>query len=111
MKRTLLSIAAASMLVASVGIASAQNENPTQPSWTTTQGETLTTTYRSMHYTPYADPSMHPQVGMVLPNTVKVYPLPDGMSGAQYSGYSYGMVNDQPVVVVTTTRKVVHTWN
>jgi hypothetical protein len=111
MKHSLLSIAAASMFVAGVGVASAQVENPAKPSWTTGQGQTLTTTYQSMHYAPYSDPSMHPKVGMVLPETVHVYPMPDSMHGPAYSNYRYGMVNDHPVVVESTTRRVVHSWD
>jgi hypothetical protein len=78
-KHSLLPIAAAIVLSASVGVASAQ-ENPAKQSWTTTQGETLTTTYRMMHYAPYNDPAMHPQTGMVLPGTVHVYLLPESMN-------------------------------
>jgi hypothetical protein len=111
MKYSFLPIAAASLLFAGVGVASAQNESPTSPSWTPAQGRTLTTTYQTRHYQPYADPSMHPEMGMVLPETVHVYPMPEGMNGAAYSRYSYGMINDHPVVVETTTRKVVHTWD
>jgi hypothetical protein len=110
-KHSLLSVAAASMLFASVAAASAQSEGASLPAWTAEQGQTLTTTYQTMHYEPYADPSLQPEVGMVLPQTVHVYPMPDGMNSAAYSGYSYGMVNDHPVVVVTTTREVVHSWN
>jgi hypothetical protein len=107
----MLSIAAASMLFAGVGIASAQNENASSPSWTPAQGQTLITTYQTMHYAPYNDPALNPQMGVVLPETVHVYALPDSMNGAAYSSYSYGMINDHPVIVETTTRRVVHTWN
>jgi uncharacterized protein DUF1236 len=110
-KHALLSIATASMLFAGVGAVWAQNEAPATPSWTSAQGQTLVTTYTERHYVPYNDPSMTPEAGMVLPETVHVYPMPDTMNGAAYSNYSYAMVNNHPVVVVTTTRKVVHAWN
>jgi hypothetical protein len=99
------------MLFACVGIAAAQNEAPATPSWAPAQGQTLITTYTERHYVPYNDPSLSPEAGMVLPETVRVYPMPDSMNGAAYSSYSYGMVNDHPVVVETTTRRVVHTWD
>ena len=99
------------MLLAGVGVASAQSETPAMPSWTPQQGHTLVTTYTERHYVPYNDPALSPQAGMVLPETVHVYPMPDTMNGPAYSRYSYGMVNDHPVVVETTTRRVVHTWN
>jgi Protein of unknown function (DUF1236) len=110
-KHSLLSVAAASMLFAGVGMASAQNEASTTPSGTPAQGQTLITTYTERHYVPYNDPALNPEAGMVLPETVRVYPMPDTMNGAAYSNYSYAMVNNHPVVVVTTTRKVVHAWN
>jgi hypothetical protein len=111
MKHSLLSVAAATVLLASVGVAAAQPENPAKPDWTASQGQTLTTTYHSRHYSSYNDPSMRPQVGMVLPETVHVYPMPEDMTGPAYSNYRYGMINDHPVVVESTTRKVVHTWD
>jgi hypothetical protein len=111
MKHSLITIAAASVFVASVGVAAAQVEAPATPSWTPAQSQTMITTYHSRHYSAYSDPAMQPRVGMVLPETVQVYPLPDSMQGPAYSHYHYGMINDQPVVVESTTRKVVHTWN
>jgi hypothetical protein len=111
-KHLLLSAAAAAMLFAGVGVASAQSEGSASvPAWTAEQGQTLTANYEQMHYESLNDPALHPEVGTVLPDTVHVYPLPDGMTGVAYKSYSYAMVNDHPVVVVTTTRKVVYGWN
>jgi hypothetical protein len=110
--KTLLSIATASVLMTGVGLASAQSETPSAPpSWSQSQGAMMTQYSTTKHYTSYMDPNMQPTVGMVLPDTVTVYELPDTMSGPAYTNYRYGMINNQPVVVETTTRKVVHTWN
>ncbi len=47
---------------------------------------------------------------MALPETVTVYPLPATVVAPTPGAYSYSIINNQPVVVETTTRKVVHTW-
>jgi hypothetical protein len=111
MKKSLLSIAAALMFLAGVGLASAQSEVPSEATWNANQGALMTTHYTSMKYTSFKDPNMTPTVGMVLPDSVKVYALPDTMQSPTASRFQYGMVNDHPVVVETTSRKVVHTWN
>jgi hypothetical protein len=111
-KHSLLSVAAAAVLFASVGIASAQSEGGASvPAWTAEQGQALTANYEKMRYESFNDPALASEVGTVLPNTVHVYPLPDGMTGVAYKSYSYAMVNDHPVVVITTTRKVVYGSN
>jgi hypothetical protein len=107
-----LSIATASMLLAGVGVAAAQSEGPSAPpSWQQSQGVMMTQYSTTNHYTSFTDPNMQPTVGMVLPESVTVYELPNTMSGPAYTNYRYGMINNQPVVVESTTRKVVHTWN
>jgi hypothetical protein len=54
---------------------------------------------------------MKPSIGMELPGTVTIYPLPETMKVPDADRYSYGMVNDRPVVVERTSRKVIHTWD
>ena len=41
----------------------------------------------------------------VLPGTVTLYPLPDTMKVPEADHYSYGIVNDHPIVVERTTRR------
>jgi hypothetical protein len=48
---------------------------------------------------------------MALPQTVTVYPLPQTVVPPTPGTYSYTIINNEPVVVDTTTRKVVHTWS
>lgn len=99
------------MLLAGIGVASAQSESFTEPSWAANQGAMMTTYSTTMKYTSYRDPNMTPTVGMILPNSVTVYALPDTMKSPTASRYQYGMVNDHPVVIESNSRKIVHTWN
>ena len=111
MRKSLLSVAAASLFFAGVGLVSAQTSTTTTTeNWTTDQGTTLHTYSKSKDYKSFTDPSMNPKVGMELPNTVTLYPLPDTMKVPSADRYRYGMINDHPVVVETTTRKIVHNW-
>jgi hypothetical protein len=47
---------------------------------------------------------------MELPSTVQLYPLPETMQIQEPQRYSYTIINNEPVVVERTTRRVVHTW-
>jgi hypothetical protein len=107
MRKSLLSLAAATMFLGGVGLALAEGETPT---WDAAQGTTLTQYSTTMKYTSSMYPNMTPTVGTVLPDTVTVYPLPDSMKIPSADRYRYGMLNDHPVVVETTTRKIVHNW-
>jgi hypothetical protein len=111
MRGSLLSLAAASVLLAGVGLASAQTSSQTTTTWTNDQGSAFRQYSTSQHYSSFNDPSMKPSIGMELPGTVTIYPLPETMKVPDADRYSYGMVNDRPVVVERTTRKVVHTWD
>jgi hypothetical protein len=110
MRKSLLSVVAATMLVAATGFASAQSETPTAPFWNANQGPVFHSYTTTRHYSSYADPGMTPTIGMVVPGTVTVYEMPDSMNGPQYSNYRYGMINDHPVVIESSTRRIVHTW-
>jgi hypothetical protein len=112
MNRPMFSIVAASLLVGSVGIAAAQTTTTTTTSnWSADEGAAMRSYSTTRHYQSFNDPAMHPSVGMTLPNSVTVYPLPDTMKMPSAERYSYSIINNQPVVVERTTRKVVHTWD
>ena len=111
MRKTMFSIVTASALLAGAGLASAQTTTTTTSTWTNDQGTTFRDYSTTKKYSSFNDPNLKPDVGMALPSTVTIYPLPDTMKVPDASTYSYTIVNNQPVVVVTTTRKVVHTWN
>lgn len=110
MRSSLFSIATASVFLASVGIASAQTITTNTTTWTTDQGSAFREYSTSKHYSSYSDANLKPDVGMELPGTVTIYPLPETMKVPQADRYSYGMINNRPVVVERTTRKVIHTW-
>jgi hypothetical protein len=111
MKNPLFSIAAAAALLMSAGLAVAQTTTTTTSQWTNDQGKTFTEYSTSKKYNSFSDPTLKPAVGMVLPGTVTVYTLPETMHITTPDNYRYGIVNDRPVVIETTTRKVVHSWD
>jgi hypothetical protein len=109
MRRSLFSAVAASVLLAGVGLASAQTTTTTR-TWTKDQGTTFRDYSTAHKYSSYSDPAMKPTVGMELPATVTMHPLPETMKVPSSDTYSYSIINNRPVVVERTTRKVVHTW-
>src|ERR1700691_2445347 len=78
MRKSLFAIAAASVFVASVGLATAQTTSTTT-TWTNDQGPAISQYSTTQHYSSFSDPSLRPSVGMVLPGTVTLYPLPETM--------------------------------
>jgi hypothetical protein len=110
MKKSLFSITAASILAAGMGVASAQSSTSTTTTWTPDQGSTITQYSTTQHYSSFSDPALKPSIGEALPGTVTLYPLPDTIKIDRPDQYSYSIVNNNPVVVERTTRKVVHTW-
>jgi hypothetical protein len=110
MKKSLFSIVTASVLLSGVGLASAQTTTTTTTQWTPDQGSAITTYSTTQKYTSFSDPALTPTVGMVLPSTVTVYPLPSTVVVQSPDRYSYGIINDHTVVVDRTNRQVVHTW-
>lgn len=111
MRKSLISLAAASMLLAGAGIACAQSEAPSAPTWQTNQGQIMEQYSTTMHYDSYMDSNLNPQVGIVLPDNVTVYPLPGTLNVPSSTEYRYSIINNHPVVIETTTRRVVHTWD
>jgi hypothetical protein len=110
MRKPLLSIAAASVLMAGVGLAYGQSTTTTTTTWNDDEGTMLRQYSTTRHYNSVEVPSWQPSVGAELPSSVTVYPLPETMRVPAPQRYAYGMVNNNPVVVDKTTRRVVHTW-
>jgi len=110
MRKSLLSIVTASVLLAGAGLASAQTTTTTTTTWSNDQGTAIREYSTTKKYTSFQDPSLKPDVGIALPGTVVLYPLPETLKIPEPDRYSYTIINDQPVVVERTTRKVVHTW-
>jgi len=110
MRKSLFSIVTASVLLAGVVVASAQTTTTTTTTWTNDQGAVIRNYSTTQKYASFSDPNLVPNVGLALPGTVTLYPLPETMNVPQRDLYSYGIINEQPVVVERTTRRVVHAW-
>ena len=108
MKKSLLSLATAAVLMAGIGLAQAQTTSTTTV-WTTEHSAAMQEHFKTNKYVGYNDQAMVLKEGMALPSNVTIYPLP-ATTNMPAGHYSYGMVNNNPVVVDTMTRKVVHTW-
>ena len=109
MRKSLFSLAIVAVL-AGAGLAQAQTTTTTTTTWTNDQGTIMREYSTTKKYVGITDPAMVPTVGMVLPNNVTIYEMPATMTGMPTGQYSYTMINNNPVVVETTTRKVMHTW-
>jgi hypothetical protein len=110
MRKSLFSIVTASVLPSGVGLTAAQTTTTTTTQWTPDQGTAITTYSTTQKYTSFNDRDLTPTVGMVLPGTVGVYPLPSTLVVQSPDRYSYGIINDHTVVVDRSNRQVVHTW-
>jgi hypothetical protein len=112
MNRSLFAIVTASAILSGAGLASAETTTTTTTTrqWTPDQGAAITQYSTTQKYQSFSDPSLTPTVGAMLPSTVTVYPLPPTVVPPSPGSYSYSIVNNQPVVIDSTTRKVVHTW-
>ena len=110
MNKILFPIAAASVLMVSVAAASADSTTTTTTTWSNDQAPMFEQYSTTRHYNSFNDPSMRPSVGMQLPSSVTVYPIPETVNVPTPERYSYSIINNRPVVVERTTRKVVHTW-
>ncbi len=107
MRKVLLSMATASALLVS---ASAFAETTTTTTWTAADGTVIKEYSTTQKYEPVAVPDFNAEVGVVLPQNVKVYSLPNTVKVQDPDRYSYTIINDQPVVVERSSRRVVHVW-
>jgi hypothetical protein len=111
MRKSLLSLATASAFLAGVGIAAAQSSSTTTTTtWSNDQGAAIRQYSTTQHYASINDPSLNPSVGVELPSTVTVYPLPQTVTVPDPNAYSYTIINNHPVVVARTTHRVIHEW-
>jgi len=109
MRTFLITFAAATAILA--GVASAQVASTTTTStWTNQHGTTFREYSTTQNYPVITDPALKPSVGVILPETVKVYELPPTVTVPSAETYSYTIINNNPVVVERKTRKVIHTW-
>ena len=109
MRKTVFSVMVAAALLAGSSLVNAQTTTSTT-TWTTDQGTTIREYSATQKYNSFMDPNLKPNVGVALPETITLYPLPDTLKVQAPERYSYGMINNQPVIVERTTRKVIHSW-
>jgi hypothetical protein len=111
MRKPLFSIVVAAALLSGAGYASAEvTTTTTTSSWTNEQGDLIREYSTTKNYTPVEDKAINVEVGQTLPSKVKVYSLPETVRVENPDKYSYVIVNDHPVVVERSSRKVVHLW-
>jgi hypothetical protein len=96
--------------MASASIAFGQSTTTTTTTWTNDDGTVMRQDSTTRHLSSYDDPRLRPDVGVELPGNVTVYPLPQAVPVPSAERYSYGIINNNPVVIDRTTRRVVHTW-
>ncbi|MGB8842901.1 MAG: DUF1236 domain-containing protein [Aliidongia sp.] len=111
MRRSLFSLVTASVLLTGASFASAQTTSTTTSTWTNDQGAAITSYSTTQKYHSYAAPEFHATVGAELPRDASLYPLPETLQVPDADHYSYSIINDHPVIVERTTRKVVHSWD
>jgi hypothetical protein len=112
MRRPLFSVAAASMLLAGVGLAQAQSTTTTTTTtWTNDDGSVMRNESTTQHYQSFSDPSWQASLGAELPPDATLYPLPPTIHVQTPEQYSFSIINNEPVVVERTTRRVVHSWD
>ncbi|MDB5393452.1 MAG: hypothetical protein JWM91_958 [Rhodospirillales bacterium] len=111
MNRSLFSIVTASAFLGGAGLGLAQTTTSSTTTWTTDQGAAIREYSTTQHYNSVTDPDLKPNVGVVLPSTVTVYPLPETIKVPEADHYSYSIINNNPVILDRTTRTVVHTWD
>lgn len=111
MKKTLFSLVTAAALLSGASMAAAQTTQTTTTTWTNEQGTMIREYSTTKQYGSVNDPKIKVTVGSELPANVTLYPLPETVKVQNPERYSYVIVNDDPVIVERTTRKVVHRWD
>ncbi|MBR2119618.1 MAG: DUF1236 domain-containing protein [Afipia sp.] len=66
----------------------------------------------SQRYQSHQEPGFHAQVGVALPGSAQLHPLPDGLVTQMPSArnHQYSIVNDRYVIVDPATRRVTHAF-
>ncbi len=109
MKKQLLSAFAATLLLAGSAFA-AEVTSTTTTTFTNEQGAMVREYSVTKHYNNVTDPALQAKIGVELPQTVTVYPLPETIKVQEPDRYSYVILNDRPVVIERKTRRIIHTW-
>jgi hypothetical protein len=110
MKKSLLSALTAVALLSGASIAAAETTTTRTTTWTDEQGTVIREYSTTKRYAPFNDPKLEANVGVELPSNVTLYALPETIKIQEPERYSYVIINDRPVVVEKSTRRVIHTW-
>jgi len=111
MRNTIFAATATLALLAGAAPVLAQESTTTTTTtWSPAEGSELTQSWTTNRYAPVAAPDVQPSVGVVLPSSVTVYPLPPQMQVPDPQMYSYSVIDNRPVVVERSTRRIVHVW-
>ena len=111
MNKSLLTAIAAAMIASSGTVVLAQSSTTTTTTtWTNDQGTVFREYSTTKKYEPFSDPKIEVRVGAELPQSVTVYDRPPTIKVPEPTRYSYSIVNEHPVVVERTTRRIVRTW-
>lgn len=106
MRRSLLVLAISAVLFASASSASAQSF-----SYMPEHGRMLHEHATTQHHGSVQDPSFHAHVGAIVPGSIEIHPLPGSIGHPHASEHGYAIVNDHPVVVEHSSRRVIHSFD
>lgn len=109
MRNTLLAGIAAATLMATAAVAQSTTTTTTT-TWSPDEGQTLTQSWTTGGYAAPATTVAVPATGAVLPQTITAYPLPQTVTVPDRENYQYTVIDNRPVVIERTTRRVVHVW-
>ncbi len=109
MKKSLISAMIAAALLSS-GAVFAAAVTTTTTTWTDEQSNIIREHSTIKHYSSVTDPKLETRIGVELPQTVTLYDLPETIKIQEPARYSYVIINDHPVVVERSTRRVIHSW-
>lgn len=113
MRRLLLVSSAAAVVLAGAAMASAQDHHhPGTVTFSPEHGHMISQHATTHHHGSFHDPHFHAQAGVALPDSIQIHPLPDTLVPHVPSAhlYRYGIVNDRPVIVDHSTRRVIHAF-
>ena len=109
MKRSMIGVAAIAMLFS--GVALADTTTKTTVTFTNQDGAMIREQSVTKHYSSLNDPKIIVKEGVEVPANATLYPLPDTVRVEEPARYSYVIINDKPVVVERTNRRVVRVFD
>lgn len=111
MRKFLLISSTATALFTGTGLASAQHQGEVR--FSREHGHVIREYATGQGHRSLQSPDIHVRVGEPLHGSVDVHPLPESLRQHVPSGhqYGYGIVNDHPVIVEHSTRRVIHSFD